>query len=172
MPQMVDHYLTKPDQLSFIEAMHHHRSYVWVNASTDWGISIIKGRLWVAWRLRTGWRSDGRDIGWAESITLELAVIWLMRDGYMDCNITIHSDNMGVIGAFDKGCSCNIAHNDSIQRTASAIIPNNITISPVYLLSASNRADPISCSILGPLSLHLQELLQLPEELTPFLTYI
>jgi len=146
--------------------------HIWVDASTDWGIGIINGHLWAAWRLRAGWRSDGQDIGWVKLIMLELAVIWLVQDGYMDCNITIHGDDMGLIGAFDKGCSRNIACNDSIQQTASAIILNNITISPVYTPSTSNMVDLISCSILGPLSLCLQEPLQLPEELTPFLTYI
>ena len=90
----------------------------------------------------------------------------------MDCNITIHGDNTGMIGAFDKGHSHNMAHNDSIRQTASAIIPNNITISLIYTPSALNREDPISHGILGPLSLCFQELPQLQEELTPFLTYI
>jgi len=52
--------------------------HIWVDASTDWGIGVIKGQLWVAWILKPGWKADGQDIGWAKSITLELAVIWLM----------------------------------------------------------------------------------------------
>ena len=55
---------------------------VWVDASTDWGISVIYGRLWAAWRLKPGWKSEGRDIGWVESVALELTVLWLIRDGY------------------------------------------------------------------------------------------
>jgi len=77
--------------------------HIWVDASTNWGIGVITGQLWAAWMLKPGWKADGQDIGWAKSIMLELAVIWLVQDGYMDCNITIHSDNTGMIGAFDKG---------------------------------------------------------------------
>src|SRR5882672_3895252 len=55
---------------------------VWVDASTDWGIGVIYGRLWAAWRLKPGWKSEGRDIGWVESVALELTVLWLIRDGY------------------------------------------------------------------------------------------
>jgi len=146
--------------------------HVWVDASTDWGIGVILGQLWATWRLIPGWRTDGRDIGWAESIALELAVIWLVREGFSDCNISIHGDNMGVIGAHIKGRSHNAACNESIRRIASLIIPNNIIISPVYTPSASNKADPISHGILGPLSLQLPVPLQLPDELVPYIIYV
>jgi len=46
----------------------------WVDASTDWGIGMVIGSQWVAWKLVHGWKLDGRDIGWAESIALELAI--------------------------------------------------------------------------------------------------
>jgi len=76
---------------------------VWVDASTDWGIGVVVGQLWAAWKLRLSWKSDGRDIGWAESITLKLMILRLICNGYADCDITIHGDNTGVIGAFYKG---------------------------------------------------------------------
>jgi len=146
--------------------------HIWVDTSTDWGISVILSQLWATWRLIPGWKTDSWDIGWAESIALELEVIWLVREGFSDCNIMIHGDNTGIIGAHIKGHSRNAAHNDSIHRVASLIIPNNIIISPVYTPSASNKADPISRSILGPLSLWLPLPLQLPDELVTYITYV
>src|SRR5882724_13270425 len=116
-----------------------------------------------------GWKTEGRDIGWAESIALELAVLLLVNINFRDCSIIIHSDNTGVIGAYDKGRSCNVPYNESIHQITSFIVPNNIMIVPTYVASASNRADPISRSILGPS--HLRAVLSptLHPELIPFL---
>lgn len=36
---------------------------VWVDASEAWGIGVFFDGKWDAWRLRNGWKSDGRDIG-------------------------------------------------------------------------------------------------------------
>jgi len=47
---------------------------VWIDASTKWGIGVVIGQEWAAWKLVIRWNKDGRDIGWAECIALELAV--------------------------------------------------------------------------------------------------
>jgi len=60
------------------------------------------------WKLVPGWKFNGRDIGWAESIALELAVLMLVDHGFKDCLITIWGDNTGIIGKFNKGRSLNI----------------------------------------------------------------
>src|SRR5882724_11918693 len=95
---------------------------VWVDTLTDWGIRVILGKHWVAWKLRTGWKCKGRDIGWAEAIVLKLTILLLHHDGYMDCNIVIHGDNAGVIGSFHKGYLWNISHNESLWHISSYII--------------------------------------------------
>jgi len=45
--------------------------------------------------LETQARLEGRwcDIGWAESIALELAILWLIQVGHVNCNIIVHGDN-------------------------------------------------------------------------------
>ena len=106
---------------------------IWVDTSTDWGIGIVLGHLWDAWRLKPSWKTNRCDIGWVESIALELAILWLIQASHIDCNIIVCGDNTGVIGTFNKGCLHNIPHNDSICCMATSIIPNNITISPVYV---------------------------------------
>ena len=114
---------------------------IWVDASTDWGMGVGLGQKWAAWKLKPIWKSDGWDIGWGELIALELAILLLMQVGHIDCDIVIHGDNTGLIGAFSKGCSHNVLQNDSICHMVASIIPNNISISPVYIPSASNKAD-------------------------------
>ena len=119
--------------------------------------------------LAPGWKSEGRDIGWAKSIALELAVLLLVNLNFRDCSIVIRGDNTGVIGAYDKGRSRNVPRNESICRITSYIVPNNIMIVPTYVASASNRADPISRGILGPSHLRAVSPPALPPELIPFL---
>src|SRR5882724_2158286 len=138
---------------------------LWVDASTSWGISIIHGDKWSAWTLVPGWKSEGRDIGWAESIALELAVLLLVNLNFRNCSIVIRGDNTGVIGTYDKGRSRNVPRNESIRRITLYIVPNNIMIVPTYVASASNRADPIFRGILGPSHLRVDLPPMLPPEL-------
>lgn len=49
---------------------------IYTDASSSFGLGVIIGAEWSAWRLLQGWKSDGRDIGWAEVIAVELAIIW------------------------------------------------------------------------------------------------
>jgi len=142
---------------------------IWVDASSSWGISIILGKIWYAWSLTPGWRAKGRDISWAESITLEMAMLILTNEEYHDCSVIVQGNNTGIIGAYDKGRSCNVPHNDSIHQITSSIIPNNITIIPIYVMSAMNRANPISHGILGPSNLCAPSPPALPPELAHFL---
>jgi len=51
---------------------------VWVDMSTAWGIGVVIAHQWAAWKLIPGWKADGRDIFWAESIALELAILILI----------------------------------------------------------------------------------------------
>ena len=80
----------------------------------DWGIGIVVGGRWAAWKLCLGWKAEGRDIGWAEAIALELAVLWLEQENYTDAKILIRGNNTGVIGTFIRGRSRNILWNDLI----------------------------------------------------------
>jgi len=60
---------------------------IWANASTSWGIGLIVSDHWASWQLKEGWKSNGRDIGWVESIALEVAVLWAVHAGFH--NVTI-----------------------------------------------------------------------------------
>ena len=39
------------------------------NASTSYGLAVVIGNKWHAWKLYRCWQRDGHDIGWAESVT-------------------------------------------------------------------------------------------------------
>ena len=71
-------------------------------------------KSWAAWRLAPSWKAEGRDIGCAEAIALELAVLWVMSSDILDVHVVVHSDNTSVIGAFNKGRSCSTPCNDCI----------------------------------------------------------
>ncbi|KAF8238189.1 hypothetical protein L208DRAFT_1500233 [Tricholoma matsutake] len=79
---------------------------------------------------------------------------------------------MGVIDAYKKGCSPNIPCNPSIQQITSCLIPANLTITPIFVLSKFNLADPISCGVLGPAEFWLAYHFKLPPELSPFLSNV
>lgn len=106
---------------------------IWVDASTSWGIGILIDQRWMAWKLHSGWDSDGRDIGWAESVSVELAVLWITEQNLIDREILIHGDSTGVIDSYKKGHSRNIPCNSSIQCITASLISSNLTITYTHI---------------------------------------
>lgn len=144
---------------------------LYVDASTSWGIGIIFGGKWDAWRLIEGWRGPSRDIGWLEGIALELLIYILEEQCLSDVHLLIHLDNQGVIGAFDKGRSRNFEVNLSIRRSTPIVAARNILLSLTYIESVINPADPVSRGILGDPLDFLASSFKLPDELRPFLSH-
>ncbi len=69
------------------------------------GIGVVVNGKWDAWSLCPGWKSEGRNIGWLEALAVEFLVYILEANDLRDVTIPAHSDNQGVIGAFEKGRS-------------------------------------------------------------------
>jgi hypothetical protein len=46
----------------------------WMDASSSWGIGLLCGGQWAAWKWLDGWRSDFQEISWVEAAAVELAV--------------------------------------------------------------------------------------------------
>ena len=44
-------------------------------------------------------------------IVTELALLWIVSAGILDARVMVHGNNMGVLGALDKGRSHNVASN-------------------------------------------------------------
>ncbi len=143
-----------------------------VDASMDWGIGVVVNGKWDAWSLRPGWKSEGRNISWLEALVVEFLVYILEANNLRDITIPAHSDNQGVIGAFEKGHSRSVSVNLSIQRSAVILTMRGISLSLSYIESAKNPADSISHGDLGPLEMRLRTYFQLPDELTPFICHV
>lgn len=145
---------------------------IWVDASTDWGIGIVVGQSRAAWRWAAPleeWKREGRDIGWAEMVAIELAVRFLEQSRMENADVLVHSDNSGVIGAFERGRSRNFQVNNSIRRTEAICRAANLWIRLQYVASLNNRADPVSRGVLDARLDPLPINFELPSELAPFL---
>lgn len=138
---------------------------IFVDASTSWGIGIVIDDRWLAFKLKPNWKVPGRDIGWLETIAVELISHILDHWDFHDARIVIHSDNQGTIGAMVKGRSPNYHINMSIRRSYSILMPRFILPSLIYIESAKNPANSISRGILGPHESRLPICLKLPKVL-------
>jgi len=108
----------------------------------------------------------GRDICWLETLAIELLVYFLEQMGLQHCQLLIHSDNQGTIGALEKGHSPNSHINLSVRHTYLAL--SDLSISPdiVYIESVANPADPISHREPREAVRQIFPTFTLPEELT------
>jgi hypothetical protein len=131
----------------------------WVDASTSFGVGVVFNGQWIAWKLRTGWEADGREIGWAEMIAIELGIRVAIELGFRDTHFVVRSDNTGVIGSVGAGKARNLEQNRSLQRIVALMRANNIWITSQYVASAANIADAPSRGIPAaartPLSTHI-----------------
>jgi len=155
-------YLKKPPPLSPVS--------FWVDASTSWGIGVIFNDFWDAWKFRSNWNSNGRNIGWAEFVAIELGILLAVSHGFSNIHFLIRSDNQGVIHAIQGGRSRSPEQNIVLQRINYLLSTNSIWISSLYVPSSSNLADRPSRG-LPPLDLpRSSTTFPLPSALVPFLT--
>ena len=138
---------------------------LFVDTSTSWGIGIIMGGEWMAFRLSDGWKVPGRDICWLETVAIELLIYVLEAKGIKNSTLLIHSDNQGTIGSLDKGRSRNHHINLSIRRIYVVLAALFITPHLVYVTSEANPADPISRGVLGDDGARISASFSLPDEL-------
>jgi len=146
--------------------------HIFVDASTSWGIGIVLGDKWAAFRLSTSWKVEGRDICWLETVAIELLAYLLDERNFHDIRLLIHSDNKGTIGALEKGRSRNHHINSSIRRTYAVLLPLFITPELVYVASIANPADPISHGESGSLDKQIFPSFKLPDELHHCFIYV
>lgn len=118
-----------------------------VDASTGWGIGLVLNGSWDYWRLREGWKSKGRDIGWAEMVAVELGLRALVERGYSGVHVKLRSDNKGVVGALDAGKSRSVQSNRVLQRIVACMLDNDLWLSVEWVASEDNPADEPSRGI-------------------------
>jgi hypothetical protein len=143
----------------------------WVDASSSWGIGIVFGNEWDAWKLLDGWDTDGRNIGWAEFVALELGLLFAIHKGYSDIHFLINSDNQGVIHAIKGGKSRSPVQNLVLQHITSLLSRHKLWISSSYVPSLDNLADPPSRGLPAVGFSRASSSFSLPTYLRPFLSH-
>lgn len=73
---------------------------IFTDTSTSFGLGITINDEFISCHLHAGWKSHSHDIGWAEAITIKLAIHWVVLKGICDASLAIHCDNQGVV--YDK----------------------------------------------------------------------
>jgi hypothetical protein len=143
----------------------------WVDASSSWGIGIIVDGEWDAWRFSPGWDTDGRNIGWAEIVAIELGLRFAIHKGYSDTHFLIKSDNQGVIYAIQGGKSRSPTQNLVLQHITTLLSQHKLWISSLYVPSVDNLADPPSRGLPAANLPRASSSLTLPPYLHPFLLH-
>ena len=164
--------LSKPDRPRPIpepRPLIDHEAYS--DASSEFGIAITIGPRWRAWRLAAGWKSQGRDIQWAEAVGFELLVIHLLSLSHKGDHLTVYGDNQSVVEGWWKRSSHNKPTNRIFRRVLELSESHSRTIHTRYVPSAGNPADAPSRGRYPPHKLLLEDL-DVPGELHPFLISI
>ena len=143
-----------------------HRAFS--DASSGVGVAVTIGPRWRAWKLAPGWKSQGRDIQWAEAIGFELLVISLCTPPYKGEHIVVYGDNRGVVEGWWKRSSTNKPTNRVFRRILKLSEDRNRTIYTKYIPSAQNPTDTPSRGKYPPCNL-LLERIPVPTEVRPFL---
>ena len=113
----------------------------WVDASTEWGIGVVFNNEWDSWKLRDNWKSNGRNIGWAEFVAIEIGLLLAVERGHHNTHFLIRSDNQGVIYAIQGGKSRSPEQNIVLQRITNILSIHSLHISSLYVPSADNISD-------------------------------
>jgi hypothetical protein len=158
-----------PTQLSLPPPISQIQFFV--DASTSFGIGIVLENEWESWKLIKGWMRDGRDIGWAESVAIELGLHLAITRGYTHLHIPLRSDNEGVIFSLAAGRSRNPAVNSTLRNIFTLIHTHNIWLSVTYIDSRYNLADRPSRGIPPDDIPRTQTYLPIPPHLSSYLTH-
>jgi hypothetical protein len=143
----------------------------WVDASSSWGLGVVFNNSWDFWMLRPGWDKDGRNIGWAEMVAIELGLLLAVHYGFSDVHFVLKSDNQGVIHAIEGGKSRSPEQNRVLQRITSLLSQNKLWISSCYVPSLQNLADRPSRGLPALSYPRCSSTFTLPRSLHPFLLY-
>ena len=142
----------------------------YMDASTSFGIGIIVDSEYGMWQLSDNWAGNGRDIGWAEIVAIELTLTTVIDKGIKAASVLFWSDNQGVIGAIKAGRSRNDQQNLVLQRISERAAQHDIHLHVEYIATNDNPADAPSRGVY-PTGLHpLKSYPQLDAALVPFLT--
>ena len=138
------------------------------DASSGVGIGIVVGNQWRAWRLLPGWKTDGRDIGWAEAVGFEFLARTLCATSQPDQVFRVFGDNRGVVEGWWKGRSRNWETNKVFRRIHSISDTHQCTFVTRYVPSRENPADAPSRGVYSSFT-HLLPPICIPHPLRKFI---
>ncbi|CDO73030.1 hypothetical protein BN946_scf185007.g84 [Trametes cinnabarina] len=140
------------------------------DASSGVGIAVVIRDHWRAWRLLPGWKSDGRDIGWAEAVGFQFLVhtVLVVSRAQHGCAFKVHGDNRGVVEGWWRGRSRNHPTNEVFKRIAAELEEQQSRVLTRYVQSAANPADGPSRGVYPSTTLLLPPI-PVPAELQPFI---
>jgi hypothetical protein len=124
------------------------------DASSEIGIGIVMGDRWRAWRLLPGWKTEGRDIRWAEAVGF-LFLSETVSQLCSEADIQLYGDNKGVVEGWWKGRSRSPQTNEVFKLVHEVASRHGINIYTRYVPSRHNPADDPSRGIYGKESLLL-----------------
>ena len=124
---------------------------------------------WDFWKLQPGWKKDGRNIGWAEVVAIEMGLLFAIHRSYSDVHFLVKSDNQGVIHAIEGGKSRSPKQNLVLQRITLLLSQFKLWISSLYVPSLDNIANPPSRGLPAPERSRTDSTFTLPPILQPFL---
>lgn len=149
-----------------------HDPAAYSDASSGFGIAVVIGNRWRAWRLRKGWQTlDGqKDIGWAEAVGFELLTQHVIGLGGTQKHFRVYGDNQGIIEGWRNGRSRSTSVNTVFKRIFGYIYdsPTSYSVHPTYVESKNNPADGPSRGIYGSTEFLLPSI-PIAEELRRFL---
>lgn len=121
--------------------------HAYSDASSGIGIGLVIGLSWAAFEFVAPWKSDSRDIAWAEAVGFELLLIALDPILPFGMKVLVYGDNQVVVQGWRNFRSQNQAVNEVFKRVHAFIEARAWTVVACYVKSASNPADDPSCGI-------------------------
>jgi hypothetical protein len=125
----------------------------WGDASSSFGMGIVVGNQWAAWKWATGVRVGPRqqfDIGWAEAVAVELGLCLVLLQGYKcrtnqhQTHFLVRSDNAGVVAVLNKGRSKSSNTNAILKHIFNLQACSGLRIFAEYVQSRDNVSDALS----------------------------
>ena len=125
----------------------------WGDASTSFGIGIVVGKFWAAWRWAPSFQpgpGSEFNIGWAEAVAIELGLLLVVRLGDQinrhphHNHILVYSDNAGVVDILKKGRSKSTQTNTVLKRIHLLLASSGLVLLGRHVTSRENVTDALS----------------------------
>ena len=144
---------------------------IFVDASHS-GIGFIFGRQWLAWKLKDGWRSETRDINWAEMVAVELGIRAMISAGHHSSVLKVWSDSETVVRALTKRTSKKPELKHILDVILGLCDAYSIRLAVDWVWTKSNPADGPSRGVYPSRDLLFEHHPPIPRNLLPFVSAV